>query len=668
MSVWNERFQTLASDDLTDRTLPNTAEVFRPENVRLKDSNDGVFREENARLKKENEELRQCLVTMSENATRRTAHVLASLLVWSDEQLTGQANKFLSSDILNNNDTKLKSSSRVSPFRPISPGPIQQIRPINQQVPTGSKGNTHNSQINRNVSVPNPHGQHSSNLVHLDSHYTHSPSKEVKPSTPTPQHGDRKSAQYLKASGTSQKDTPRRYSPSNYTDDVPTVNVVPSSPSPANNRQISRSPVPPNKSPIPRNGPFSQPSISTGEARNKVLTPTTNRGSVQSYREKGNSKESPSFRNTKEVGADGISNQRYPDSASSIDDGLEYLLSRQIAPGEYTSKIAPGQGQYQSRFEMPGSSFSVGVGDRRVAVSGVLDQTRSEGYGSVPSSLGQFGGDQSERGYSDGIQYDLGVGQSAGSSVGAQSIPVSVASKAVGDPIATSTPVRPAMPGSTENAGPYTDSLEQSRSSQQQSDMASRVAAHSNVLHRPIDNVMGFKPTLTESRCQKLAKIKSSKRLIGEIAFQLDRRILEYVFSKKFVPDKENRKRYYGYSISNVGEMIRKEAMDEQGKVNVRKELEMRYRFDYIMKTLSSFGYILDRHSQFAQDMVNKHGLLNAPPDKQTVKVFGLEDPVILRVLLSKLLRSDVELQDELVLLDCLCLLAHDDRKPIFLW
>lgn len=190
----------------------------------------------------------------------------------------------------------------------------------------------------------------------------------------------------------------------------------------------------------------------------------------------------------------------------------------------------------------------------------------------------------------------------------------------------------------------------------------------SSVLHRPIDSVIGFRPVLTEAHRRKLSRIKASRRLIGEVAFQLDRRILEYVFTSKFFSDKKKRKRYYGFSIANTGQMIRKEASDDQGKLNTKTELEMRYRFDYIIKTLSSFGYMLEKHGQFAQDMVNKYGLLNAPPDTVTVKEFGLEDPVILRVLLSQLIDSDVELQDELVLLDCLCLLAHDDRKSIFMW
>ena len=47
-----------------------------------------------------------------------------------------------------------------------------------------------------------------------------------------------------------------------------------------------------------------------------------------------------------------------------------------------------------------------------------------------------------------------------------------------------------------------------------------------------------------------LQSIQLSKRLLGEIAFQLDRRIVNYVFSAKH--DKRQRKRLYGYCVQNI--------------------------------------------------------------------------------------------------------------------
>jgi hypothetical protein len=55
----------------------------------------------------------------------------------------------------------------------------------------------------------------------------------------------------------------------------------------------------------------------------------------------------------------------------------------------------------------------------------------------------------------------------------------------------------------------------------------------------------------------------SGKNILGEVAFQLERRILDYVFAKSFpddwAMDNPHRRRFYGYTVSNIGEMINKE-------------------------------------------------------------------------------------------------------------
>ena len=66
--------------------------------------------------------------------------------------------------------------------------------------------------------------------------------------------------------------------------------------------------------------------------------------------------------------------------------------------------------------------------------------------------------------------------------------------------------------------------------------------------------------------------------------------------------------------------------------------------------------------------MVNKYGLLNGPPDQNTVRGFGLDDPAVLRVVLSKVIRDEKELHDMLVMLDCLCYLSYEDGEPMFMW
>ncbi|XP_071175315.1 uncharacterized protein [Mytilus edulis] len=235
----------------------------------------------------------------------------------------------------------------------------------------------------------------------------------------------------------------------------------------------------------------------------------------------------------------------------------------------------------------------------------------------------------------------------------------------LGEPVAASTPIK----GGRSTQYEYQDNTLQSMNSPQKTQKPSPQTGVS-VLHRPVDQVIGLKPAYTDQHRQRVLRIRPNKRIIGEVAFQLDRRILEYVFTWKYTPESsdDKRRRFYGYTISNMGAMIRKEATDRSGQFNPKKELEMRYRFDYVIKALSKYGYILERHAILSQDLVNRYGLLSGPPDRKTARDIGLDDPVILRVLLSQMIKDDNLLQEALILLDCLCLLAHEDKRTIFLY
>ena len=125
--------------------------------------------------------------------------------------------------------------------------------------------------------------------------------------------------------------------------------------------------------------------------------------------------------------------------------------------------------------------------------------------------------------------------------------------------------------------------------------------------------------------------------------------------------------RYYGYSLTNIMQMITKESK-VNGVPDTRRELELRKRLDRILRKLAPFGYILEVHSENSQNIVNKFGLLNGPPDPRTVEGFGLDDPSVLRILLSQVIKDERERRDMLTILDCLCYLAHEDGKSLFMW
>jgi hypothetical protein len=161
--------------------------------------------------------------------------------------------------------------------------------------------------------------------------------------------------------------------------------------------------------------------------------------------------------------------------------------------------------------------------------------------------------------------------------------------------------------------------------------------------------------------------MKEKGRLVGEIAFQMDRRILEYIFSG-YATDKYPKKRYYGFSIGNIEAMIQKEAVLLDGSRDHRRELEMRKRFQHVVKTLGKLGYHLDKHGQFSQDLVNKYGLLRNPPSRKMAKKLGLNDPMVLRGVFCQFIHDKNEMYNVLLLLDCLCWLAYEDGRPLLFW
>ena len=96
-------------------------------------------------------------------------------------------------------------------------------------------------------------------------------------------------------------------------------------------------------------------------------------------------------------------------------------------------------------------------------------------------------------------------------------------------------------------------------------------------------------------------KVTPATKLLGEIAFQLDRKILNYVFRAN-----KNKRRFYGYLITNIPEKIRRETtIDEIGLVDVEKKIILDYRYKYIIQTLTPLGYKIDFHPDFCADMAS---------------------------------------------------------------
>nr|XP_015214584.1 PREDICTED: speriolin-like protein isoform X2 [Lepisosteus oculatus] len=159
-----------------------------------------------------------------------------------------------------------------------------------------------------------------------------------------------------------------------------------------------------------------------------------------------------------------------------------------------------------------------------------------------------------------------------------------------------------------------------------------------------------------DNELRMLPGVEERGRVVGEIAFQLDRRILGKVFP--------GFTRLYGFSVSNIPEKIQQVSYNPlSGTLQQSQRREMLERYDSLMSQLEKFGYNPKVHPAFCEFVVNTYGILKHRPEGQPPVVYS--DPITLR----KLTRDTVPakfLQDSLLILNCLCELSRTDGKPLF--
>ncbi|XP_066498877.1 speriolin-like protein isoform X1 [Hoplias malabaricus] len=153
---------------------------------------------------------------------------------------------------------------------------------------------------------------------------------------------------------------------------------------------------------------------------------------------------------------------------------------------------------------------------------------------------------------------------------------------------------------------------------------------------------------------------KDSERLLGEVAFQLDRRILSYVF--------QNQSRLYGFTVLNIPDkIIQVSTHPLTGKVDEGYRRELTDRYVDLMERLRSLGYHLVLHPPFTEFIINTYGILKQSPDQQTVRELGYDNADLLRRIIIDIAPCRL-LKDLLILFSCLCYMARRDRKPLLLW
>ncbi|XP_026228626.1 speriolin-like protein isoform X2 [Anabas testudineus] len=191
---------------------------------------------------------------------------------------------------------------------------------------------------------------------------------------------------------------------------------------------------------------------------------------------------------------------------------------------------------------------------------------------------------------------------------------------------------------------------------------------HEHRTSSPVDFKSFIQSSMHTSTSDK-AEAESSKadtsheatdRVLGEIAYQLDRRILSHVF--------QGHRRLYGFTLLNIPEKIVEVSTHPlTGKVDEDYRLHLTQRHGDLMMQLNHLGYKATLHPVFVEFIVNTYGILKEKPDKYSNQAIDYNNPDFARKVIMTTAPEKLQ-KDLLVVLTCLCYMAERDRKPLILW
>uniref|UniRef100_A0A8C6VIK3 Spermatosis and centriole associated 1 n=1 Tax=Naja naja TaxID=35670 RepID=A0A8C6VIK3_NAJNA len=171
-------------------------------------------------------------------------------------------------------------------------------------------------------------------------------------------------------------------------------------------------------------------------------------------------------------------------------------------------------------------------------------------------------------------------------------------------------------------------------------------------------------PQVKESSGSVQREANKQERIVGEVAFQLDRRILSSIF-----PD---RLRLYGFTVRNIPEKISQvkplsHEKDPFLQLSPEQSEAIMERYNSIMDSLKPLGYDPRVHPSLTERTVNTFGILRERPETSSPEAAAYGNLQHLEEVVKSVVPAEM-LEDCLLLLNCLQKLSQEDGKPLFIW
>ena len=144
----------------------------------------------------------------------------------------------------------------------------------------------------------------------------------------------------------------------------------------------------------------------------------------------------------------------------------------------------------------------------------------------------------------------------------------------------------------------------------------------------------------------------SDERLLGEICYQLERRILTLIFSPS--------RQFYGYSLRYLPLIIEHES-------NAQQRSTYKKRFEQIENSLRRVHFQFDYHSNLTFSLINEYGIYF---DYQWLNdhahLLGTRSQI--HALCQSMFSAKNYNEDLQIILHSLEFISHFDGKPVFYW